>query len=169
MGMMKLMIINASQGCIQKYESLKSKLYKCNASIYFNKHCLKRQLTPTCANIKVPNTSPAYKHTQKKLPTIRIKDKIRNLHSKKQQINLQLYQLHIQHIIEEKLCKEIKSEYETLDKKLQNLTLAQKETPQQRHTFHPRVINNTEILFSNREMGLLHKGLKYNTHAKKKY
>jgi len=89
------MIINASQGSIQKYESLKSKLYKCNVNIYFNKQCLKRQLTSSCANIKVPNTSPAYKHTQKKLPTIRIKDEIRNLHSKKQQINPQLYHLHI--------------------------------------------------------------------------
>jgi len=28
------------------------------------------------ANIKVPNTSPAYKHTQTKLPTVKIKDEI---------------------------------------------------------------------------------------------
>ena len=159
----------------------KIKLYTCNANIYLNKQRLKRQLTPSYANIKVPNTSPAYKHTQRKLPTIRIKDEIKYLHSKKQQINLQLYHLHItlantcdkwwphiQHTIEEKLHHKIKSKYKTLNKKLQNLTLAQKEIPQQRHTFHPKVINNTEKPFSNREMALLHKGLKYNIHAKKK-
>ena len=66
------------------------------------------------------------------------------------------------------LHHKIKSKYKTLDKKLQNLTLAQKEIPQQRHTFHPRVTNNTEIPFSNRKMALLHKGLKCNIHAKKK-
>jgi len=75
---------------------------------------------------------------------------------------------HIHHTIEEKLCKDINSKYKTLDKKLQNLTLAQKETPQPQHTFHSRVINNPEIPFSNREIGLLQKGLKYNYTSKRK-
>ena len=36
--------------------------------------CVKRQLTPSYATIKVPNISPAYEHTKKKyLSTIRIK------------------------------------------------------------------------------------------------
>jgi hypothetical protein len=48
------------------------------------------------------------------------------------------------------------------------LTQAQKTTPLEQHTFYPRVVNNTNISFSNSEMRLLHKGLKYNTHAKKK-
>jgi len=126
-------------------------------------------------------SSPACKHTQKKLPIIRIKYEIRYLYSKKQQINIQLYHLHltlantcsrwwphIQHAIEEKLRKDINSKYKTLDIKLQNLALTQKEMPHPRHTFHPRVINNTKIPFSNREMGLLQKGLKYNIHTKKK-
>ena len=107
-----------------------SKLYKCNANIYFNKQCLKNQLTPSYANIKVPHTSPAHKHTQKKLPNIRIKDEIRYLYTKKQQINLQIYHLHLslantydswwshmQHTIEEKLRKHISSKYKTIDKK----------------------------------------------------
>jgi len=41
-------------------------------------------------------------------------------------------------------------------------------TPQDKHTFHPRVINNTNIPFSNSEMTLLQKGLKYNLHTNKK-
>jgi hypothetical protein len=63
--MTHLKIINASRGSIQKYENLKRKLYNCNANIYFNNQCLKKQLTPSYANIKFPNTSPAYKYTQK--------------------------------------------------------------------------------------------------------
>jgi len=41
-------------------------------------------------------------------------------------------------------------------------------TPQDKHTFHPRVINNINIPFSNSEMTLLQKGLKYNLHTNKK-
>jgi len=37
-----------------------------------------------------------------------------------------------------------------------------------KHTFHPRVINNTNITFSNSETTLLEKGLKYNLHTKMK-
>jgi len=175
------MIINASRGSIQKYENTLSKLYKCNTNIYFNKQCLNKQLTPSYSNIKVPKTSPAWNYTQKKLPAIRIKDEIRYRYSKKQQINLQLYHLHltmantcgdwwpyIQHTIGEKFRQDANSKYMTLDKRLQNLTQTQKQIPQPQHTFHPRVVNITEIPFSNKEMGLLQKGLKYNTRAKKK-
>ena len=75
---------------------------------------------------------------------------------------------HIQRTIEDKLRREIKIKYKSLDNKLQKLTQAQRTTPREHHTFHPRVINNTNIPFSNKEMRLLQKGLKYNIHAKKK-
>ena len=81
--MTHLKIIKASRGPIHKYEDLKRKLYKCNANICFNKQCLKQHLTPSYANIKIPNTSPAHKYTQHKIPAIRIKDEIKYLHSKK--------------------------------------------------------------------------------------
>ena len=35
--MTKHMIMNASRGSILKFENVLSKLYKCNANIYFNK------------------------------------------------------------------------------------------------------------------------------------
>jgi len=75
--------MNAIRGPIHKYEDLKRNLYKCNANIYFNKQCLKKQQTPSYANIKVPKTSPAHRYTQHKTPAIRIKDEIRYLQSKK--------------------------------------------------------------------------------------
>jgi hypothetical protein len=150
-------------------------------SIYFNRQCLGRQITPKYANKKVPNTSPAHKHTQQKLPTIRIKDDIKYLYSKKQKLNLQLYHLHItlantwdrtwayiHNAIEDKLGKEAKTKYNTLDRKLDRLTQAQKITPHIPHTFHPRLVNNTNIHFSKGETTLLQKGLKYNLHSKPK-
>jgi len=174
-------IVKASRGPIHKFENLKRKLYKCSANIYFNKQYFKKQLTPSYANINVPSTSPAHKHTQQKLLTIRIKDELKYLQSKKQQFNQQVYHIqlalantwhnmwpHIQHTIESKLRQEISSIYKTLDSRLLRLTQEQKTTPLEQHTFYPRVVNNTNITFFNSEMRLLHKGLKYNTHAKKK-
>jgi hypothetical protein len=62
----------------------------------------------------------------------------------------------------------MRSKYKSLDNKLHKLTQAQKARPQEQHTFYPRVINNTNIPFSNSEMSLLQKDLKYNIQAKKK-
>jgi len=110
----------ASQSSIHKFTDLKRRLYNCNASIYFNRQCLKKKLTPRYANIKIPNTSPATKFAQQKVTNIRIKDEIKYLHTKKQKLNTQIYNLHltlannwgnswqhIYHTIEDKLQKEI--------------------------------------------------------------
>ena len=76
--------------------------------------------------------------------------------------------LHMQHMIEEKLRRETKTKYKTLDKKLKKLAQTQTMTPQKPHTFYARVINNTNIPFTNSKTALLQKGLKYNIHSKKK-
>ena len=130
--------------------------------------------------MKVPSTSPELRYTQHKIPAIRIKDEIRYLHSKKQQLNLQIYHLHIslantwnntwphiQHTIQEKLRRETKTRYKTLDKKLKKKTQTQTMTPQGPHTFYPRVINNTNIPFTNSETALLQKGLEIQDTLKK--
>jgi len=180
-GMMHIRIMNASCGPIHKYIDLKRKLYKCNVSIYFIRQCLKQHITPSCANIKIPNTSPAHKYTQRKIPTIRVKDEIRYLHAKKQQLNTQLYHLHIslantwnnmwplmhQHI-EEKLRRESRTKYKTLDSNIKRLSITQTKTPQVPHMFYPRIINNSNISFTNSEMTLLQKGLKYNIQSKQR-
>jgi hypothetical protein len=179
--MPQLKIINASRSSIYRFENLKRKLYNCNAHIYFNKKCLKKKPTSTYAKIRVPNTSPACRYTQHKVTNIRIRDEIKFLHAKKQKLNALIYHLHlslantwngtwqyIHHMIEDKLQEETKIKYQTLDKKLNKLTQLQTKTPQQKHVFHPRVINNTDISFSDQEMSLLQKGPKYNLHTKNK-
>jgi hypothetical protein len=55
-----------------------------------------------------------------------------------------------------------------LDKKINKVIREQTVTPRERHTFHHRVINNTNVTFSNSETNLIEKGLKYNLHTKKK-
>ena len=75
---------------------------------------------------------------------------------------------HIHSTIEEKLHLETKIKYKNLDKKINQITKTQTTTPLKPHTFHPRVVNNTNINFTNNETALLQKGIKYNTQAKKK-
>ena len=40
--MAQLKIINASRGSIHEYENLKRKLYNCNANVYFNQQCSRK-------------------------------------------------------------------------------------------------------------------------------
>jgi hypothetical protein len=69
-------------------------------------------------------------------------------------------------MIENKLKKII--QYEKPDNKLYRLSQEQTKTPQECHSFYPRIVNNTDITFSKSEITLLEKGLKYNLHKKKK-
>jgi hypothetical protein len=82
---------------IQKYITTKRKLLNCNANI-FNKTCLKQNITPKYAqiHIKTANTSEAAKHTETQTRILRIKNEIKFLYKKKQHLNKQLYDLHIQ-------------------------------------------------------------------------
>jgi len=82
MGMAHLKIINASRGPIYEYENLKRKLYNCNANIYFNRQCSRKQLIPNYAKIKIPNTSPAARFTQRQTHKLRIQDEIKYLYIK---------------------------------------------------------------------------------------
>jgi hypothetical protein len=61
----------------------------------------------------------------------------------------------------------MEKKYRSLDEKLNKLILKQNSKPNPNIQFHPRVINETEIIFSNKEMTMLNKGLKYNLSHKK--
>jgi hypothetical protein len=87
---------------------------------------------------------------------------------KKQQLNTKLYQLHllltntwgnawqyIQHTINRQLEKETKTIYQRLDNKLHKLAREQTNNPKVHHTFRPRIMNNTDITSSNKEIALL--------------
>ena len=60
----------------------------------------------------------------------------------------------------------MQKKYKKLDTKINKLSLTQTKTPRHTRNFFPRVVNDTNIPFTEQEMALLHKGLKYNLHAK---
>ena len=92
-----LKIINneASQAFIQQYENLKRKIYNCSSNMYFNQRCLHNNTVPNFATIKIPNTYTASKFTQHKVSITRIRDEIKYLYVKKQQLNKQLLHLRL--------------------------------------------------------------------------
>ena len=92
----KVKVIASQARFIYQYKNLRLKLMNCNANIYFNKQCLVHKVTPTYAKIRVPYTSPASIVTQRKASTIRIKDEIRFLYQKKEHLNRDLYDAHLQ-------------------------------------------------------------------------
>jgi len=115
-----------------------------------------------------------------KAQTMRVRQEIKFLYMKKQKLKKKLYYLHlnaantwgstwyyIQDTIEAKLNKLISEKYEKLGKKLQMLTQEQTVAPKTHHSFYPRVVNKSNITFTNDEVTLLNKGLKYNLHRKK--
>ena len=67
-----------------------------------------------------------------------------------------------------KTKKTLQPKYKNLDNKLNKLAQTQTKTPTDTHTFFPRVVNKTNILFSKNELNLLEKGPKYNIHSHKR-
>ena len=84
--MSSVKIIDASQARnVTCYKSLKRKILKCCANIYFNKQCLQHNLTPKYTKIIIQITSPAAIHTQRKVNKIRNKDEIKFQYLKKKE------------------------------------------------------------------------------------
>jgi hypothetical protein len=179
---MALIKFIASQAhTIFQYKNIRNKVLKCCANMYFNKQCLNNEIIPNYANIKLPKISPAASKTQKKVHVMRIKDEIRFLYKKKEQLNDTMYKIHLkaaqewgsmwQIILEsvtESTNREIERKYSNIDKKIKTLSKAQTRNNEIQKSFYPRVDNRTKINFSGNELTLLNKGLKYNLNYKPK-
>ena len=166
---------------IIQFKNLRTKVAKCSANIYFNKRCLQNKVTPKYAQIKIPNTSPASQSTTQKVRTLRIKEELKFLHKKKEVLNRELYRRHLQEAQEWgkwwdpihesiilKINTDMERKYKVMDDKIGRLTQTQTHNPKTDIKFYPRVINKTSIEFSDKEMELLNKGLKYNLGKKQK-
>jgi hypothetical protein len=57
---------------------------------------------------------------------------------------------------------ELEKKYRTTGMKFKKLEKTQSNNHDFQEQFYPRVINKTDIIFSNEELSLLNKGLKYN-------
>jgi hypothetical protein len=183
MALQKVKILASQAESIYAYKNIKTKLSQCCANIHFNKQCLSRNIIPSYAKIKVPYTSQAAAITQRKAQTLRVKDEIRFLYRKKEQLNRQLYYAHLQathewgpiwdvisHSIHENLNALMKQKYLSQNQKLQQLSVQTHVTQiMPPHHFHPQVVNLTDIAFTENESRLLQKGLNYNLHEKPNY
>ena len=117
----------------------------------------------------------------------RVNQEIKFLYFKKQQLNTQLYKLHlkcanywkntwgyIQDSIERKLQEETEELYKKLNNKIDNLTKG-KETRtkhnhnHQQHKFYKRTANLTNIIFTKEELETLDLGLQHSTKPLTKY
>jgi hypothetical protein len=150
--------------------------------MYFNKKCLEKRVTPKYANLKFNHSSPAAKITTRKAKNTQIKDEMTFLYKKKTKLNYSLYKTHLEAAKEwgnmwypiqrstcEKLYHEMEVKYKSLDAKINKLAHAQIRKPDNKTESYPRVVNQTNIIFTNEEMTLLNKGLKYNVQQKGKH
>jgi len=166
---------------ISRFKNLCTKVAKCSANIYFNKPCLQHKVTPKYAQIKVPSTSSASQSTTQKARTLRIKEELRFLHKKKEILNRKLYRRHLQvaqewgrwwdPILESIILKintEMERKCKVMDEKIRRLTQTQTRKLKTNIKFYPRVVNKSSIDFSDQEMELLNKSLKYNLGEKAK-
>jgi hypothetical protein len=165
---------------IYEYKNIKRRLHKTTAAIWYNKTCKEKQISPNYISIKINGNNRQSTNTLKAATQYRIKQEIKFLYIKKQKLNEQLYNKHlqcaslwpnywpaIQSTIEENLQLEIEKLYNKLNKKLDKL-LEKKKQPtnpnrkqKQQQDFFPRTVNLTEIKFTKEEQALLDLGLQH--------
>jgi hypothetical protein len=169
---------SAGQAEVLKYRNAVLKVRKTHAHIQFNKQCLQNNVTPKYAKITIKHNTKAARITETKSRTQYIKENIKQLYIKKDNINNVIYKLHLTllHILGSIITDEIvthtnnwakqktlklkqthKKKLNNLIKEKTNITL-----PQSTHIFYPRTINLTNTQFEHQEMTLINKGLNHN-------
>jgi len=80
--MANVKLIASHAKTIYFYKNTRSKLLKCCTNIYFNKQCLVKKVIPKYAKLKFTNNSPVSQMTTNKAQVIQIKDEIKFLFKK---------------------------------------------------------------------------------------
>jgi len=146
-GPMNIRFTNAKQAKIMhEYKNIKRRLHKTTASIWYNKICKEKRLTPKYFTIKISDNSRQSINTQKAASHYRINQEIKFLYRRKTRLNEQLYRKHfecaatwpriwtsIQQIIDNNLQGEMDKHYENLNRKLDKLTIAINNVPDGQH------------------------------------
>jgi len=75
-GQQNINICNAEQAKhLYRYKNIKTKLYKCNAAVWYNKTCRIKHVTPRYINIKVSGDNKRAQNTKKRVLSQRPQDK----------------------------------------------------------------------------------------------
>ena len=181
-GMNNLKFVNAKQARnIYEYSNIKRRLHKTIAAIWFNKTCREKEIKPDYIYIKINGNNKQCHNTMKAALHTRVNQEIKFLYVKKQQLNTQLYRLHlkcanywnntwayIQDSIERKIQDETEELYKKLNKKIDNLmkgkdTRTKRSHSHQQHKFYKRAVNLTNIVFMKEELETLDLGLQHST------
>jgi hypothetical protein len=146
---------------------------KCCANSFFNQQCLAKKVIPNYAKIKIPCTSAGTNITQKKVQTVSLKDEIKFLYVRKEKLNGELYRIHLKaaqewrntwHTIldctHDSINQYLERKYKIIVKKTKYIST------RQTRNFHTSV-NKADITYSDDELTLLNKGLKYNLNHKR--
>ena len=125
--------------------------------------------------------SPVAMFTKNRITKIRIKYEVKFLYMKKGKLNKELYKTHLKLAhkwgkcwdpiripIIHSLNKEIEIKYKKVEEKPAKLAHTQDEKVVNPTKFHPGINNKTNITFSEEEITLLNKSLKYNLNFKQK-
>lgn len=162
-----------------KFQNIKIKLLKTNLHIKFNKECIRNNLIPKYASIKINNNSKIATKIKERAQIMWLKEELRYLYMKKIELNKVLYLTHLKllnsihaaqlnnlfRVINNYINDVLQRVYIKQDKKLRNLRSKQKPYEDNvtcKHEFYTRVSNLTSIEFNKNEMDILNKGLNYN-------
>jgi len=168
--------ITASQANqINKLFYLKIRLHKTIANIRFNKRCIENNITPKYAQIPIKGNSIAARKTKTYAEIQRVRNEIKQLYIKKDQITHAIYKQHL--MISNKITPHEFNEFNTKihwhiknlminiknthDKKILELTIKQNPNSNNK-VFAERVVNLTNVNFNEKQLNLLQKGPKYN-------
>lgn len=172
-------IINTYQGknvtqLLNLYTKHKKQLINTNINIYFNKKCLLHDIQPKYTKINIKNNNYRNKNYIKQIQVAWIKDEIKYQYAKINILNKKLLKIHIiiankleynewnkkYKNIEYTLLKHKEQKIKNINKKLEKL-IETKNTKEQKidnkihHTFHPKLINLTNIKLSKNETEIL--------------
>jgi len=152
-------IIGAQQAKICNiYKNTRLKLLKTNAAILFNKMCKIKHQKPNYIQFRTRGKTPQDKKTTSNAINFGINQEIKFLYCKKQSLNTQLYQIHLecanqcnkvwQHIqeyIDGRLNEKMDTLYQKLNKKLDGLSKQHQTTHHNNKNMNttPRLINLT--------------------------
>jgi hypothetical protein len=169
--------VNAQQAKLYNiYKNTKLKLLKMNVAICFNKICLDTYLRPNYIGFKIDGHKQQDKKTAANAIRFRINQEVKFQYKRKQHLNQQLYQSHleyahhykgmwqhIQTIIDRHLHYIMENKYQKLNKKLDALSShgSRHLNKQKAIQFQPKVINLSNTHFTKEQINILSSGPNY--------
>lgn len=191
LGLKSIYRASRAMNIFKEFHNCKSKIESIKLDIWFNTQCKIKNLTPKYINIRT-NTNNTRSNTAMRIARATwLNEEIKALHYKKQCLTETMYKMHLEigfYDLDNKfdylfwknesiLKKALELKRRNLIKKLNSLTRDNDDFPTvdtgnrvhidvknniPAHKFQDRVVNNSNILFSAEEIGLLEKGLKQN-------